>query len=531
MKRFLSLFLAFVTVLTVMPVVTVHGVDIEDGAAPESVMATVESSNEITLYPEAGLLTVKEHFAALRTYSFASVDSFEEAAVELRDQIIAREDVIEIEFAVDLDRIQTAINDLYDAATVHCDISTSGDYIRCGGVSWSAGAYISGYGDNYIFHVTYEMEYFTTAEQEAELNVAVDELLAELDLWDADDYGKITGVYDYLCDNITYDYDNLYDNEYLLKHTAYAALINKTSVCQGYALLFYRLMLELDVDARVIFGIGNGGAHAWNIVKLDDKYYNLDSTWDAGRNEYDWFLLGSDNFDDHISDDKFLSAEFQNQHPIDENDYVYQPPHIHEYIAIVTPPTCTEEGYTTYTCVCGDLYTSDTVEKLSHNYGDWVVTTEPTCTEAGEKTKTCADCGDEITEDVPETGHTPTVDEAKEPTCTETGLTEGAHCFVCDVVLTQQEIIEKLSHNYINGECERCGEDEVTANYADINGDDEITARDAAMTYAIVNGKLEADEAQFVAADVNGDGEVTARDAAMIYAYVNGKLASFPVEN
>ena len=76
--------------------------------------------------------------------------------------------------------------------------------------------------------------------------------------------------------------------------TAYGALIDRTCVCQGYAALLYRLLLELGVDNRVLTGTGNGGGHAWNIVELDDVYYNVDPTWDAGRTEYDYFLKCSE---------------------------------------------------------------------------------------------------------------------------------------------------------------------------------------------------------------------------------------------
>ncbi len=84
--------------------------------------------------------------------------------------------------------------------------------------------------------------------------------------------------------------------------------------------------------------------------------------------------------------------------------------------------------------------------------------------------------------------------------------------------------------------CTACG-DSYKDNYTDVleyvigdvNSDGEITARDAAMAYAIVNGKYDPSDSRTLAANVNGDGEITARDAAMIYACVNGKLASFPV--
>jgi hypothetical protein len=40
----------------------------------------------------------------------------------------------------------------------------------------------------------------------------------------------------------------------------------------------------------------------------------------------------------------------------------------HNYISVITPPTCTEQGYTTYTCDCGDMYVGDYVEALNHSY-------------------------------------------------------------------------------------------------------------------------------------------------------------------
>ena len=51
-----------------------------------------------------------------------------------------------------------------------------------------------------------------------------------------------------------------------------------------------------------------------------------------------------------------------------EADPDYTAPHEHSYEAVVTAPTCTEGGYTTYTCACGDTYTADETEALGHNY-------------------------------------------------------------------------------------------------------------------------------------------------------------------
>ena len=63
----------------------------------------------------------------------------------------------------------------------------------------------------------------------------------------------------------------------------------------------------------------------------------------------------------------------------------------HDYQAAVTAPTCTEKGYTTYTCaICGEKETRE-VSALGHDYQTAV--TAPTCTEAGFTTHTCSRCG------------------------------------------------------------------------------------------------------------------------------------------
>ena len=93
--------------------------------------------------------------------------------------------------------------------------------------------------------------------------------------------------------------------------------------------------------------------------------------------------------------------------------------HAHNYEAVITAPTCTEGGYTTYTCECGDSYIGDYVDAL---------------------------------------GHTEEIIPGKEATCTETGLTEGKKCSVCGEITVQQEVVDALGHDFAEGTCTRCGE-------------------------------------------------------------------------
>ena len=78
--------------------------------------------------------------------------------------------------------------------------------------------------------------------------------------------------------------------------------------------------------------------------------------------------------------------------------------HTHSYKDVVTAPTCTEKGYTTHTCACGDSYVDTYTDALGHAWDNGKVTKEPTETETGVKTFTCTRCGETKTEVIPATG-------------------------------------------------------------------------------------------------------------------------------
>ncbi len=124
----------------------------------------------------------------------------------------------------------------------------------------------------------------------------------------------------------------------------------------------------------------------------------------------------------------------------------------HSYVLTSSTATCTEAGTATYTCTkCGDSYTEDVPAKGHTEVIDAAV--EPTCTETGlTEGKHCSVCNEVLVKQnvVPAKGHTEVIDAAVEPTCTETGLTEGKHCSVCNEVLVAQTVVDKLPHDFGN---------------------------------------------------------------------------------
>lgn len=140
----------------------------------------------------------------------------------------------------------------------------------------------------------------------------------------------------------------------------------------------------------------------------------------------------------------------------------------HQYDTIVTAPTCTESGYTTYTCsLCGDSFVDDEIVALKHD----IIIDEAvpsTCTETGlTEGQHCSRC-DEVTvkqETTPRLKHIVVVKDAVAPTCTQTGLTSGCYCENCDEITVTQEIVPELGHvgsdivveNIVASECEKAG--------------------------------------------------------------------------
>lgn len=131
--------------------------------------------------------------------------------------------------------------------------------------------------------------------------------------------------------------------------------------------------------------------------------------------------------------------------------------------------TCTENGYTgdTYCNDCGWLvFLGKNIEAPGHDYKN-VAEVPATCVAEGTAaTQQCKRCDYIVPAQslpIDPKNHANIVkDVAVAPTCTETGLTEGSHCSVCNKILVAQKTVSALNHsftNYISNDDATCTED------------------------------------------------------------------------
>ena len=147
----------------------------------------------------------------------------------------------------------------------------------------------TGYSSKYLVNgqcVEIDLKYNSTADDlesaKQRFDAAAQNLITGADSLDSN-YEKEKYVHDALASAVTYDLTAD------MNQSAYSALVNGKSVCAGYARAYQYLLQQLGIPCYYCTGY-SGGDHAWNIVKLDDGYYNVDVTWDdAAAIRYDYF--------------------------------------------------------------------------------------------------------------------------------------------------------------------------------------------------------------------------------------------------
>ena len=238
----------------------------------------------------------------------------------LHDAILNRDDMVCLQYRGSGSAMDNFSKERLKSAFSLDDPDTSSDYDYMYYTHKASQISIRGVGN--LYFVTYHFDYLQTQEQDAMVEREVKRILEAQINKKMSDYKKIKIIHDYMVTHIEYDTSTQ-------QNTPYYALIEKRSACQGYAALFYKMMTEAGVPCRVITGKALDGLHAWNIVELNGKWYNIDVTWDdpigaSGVNlkqQYKYFLKADSDFRDHVRDEEFNSSTFYNVYPMAKQSY------------------------------------------------------------------------------------------------------------------------------------------------------------------------------------------------------------------
>lgn len=141
--------------------------------------------------------------------------------------------------------------------------------------------YLSGYDDTL----------FWTGVEDA-LSV-VDDSMSELE--------KAIALHEYIVVNCEYDYANYLAGTLPREvYSAYGVLANHKAVCQGYALAYKLLLNRVGIECCMV--TSDEMNHAWNLIKLDGQYYQVDTTWDdpvwdrLGLVSHNYMFLSDETF-------------------------------------------------------------------------------------------------------------------------------------------------------------------------------------------------------------------------------------------
>ncbi|GLC90191.1 transglutaminase domain-containing protein [Lysinibacillus piscis] len=168
-----------------------------------------------------------------------------------------------------------------------------------------------------------EQSYLMTPEQAAYVDKNVQAVVDIIKQKSSTAIEKVRAVNDYIVSNTVYT-----EQTKSSPHSAYTVLAEHSGVCQGYALLAHAMLTKLGIETQYVVGYVGQEGHAWNLVKLDEAWYHLDTTWNdpvpdrKGAIRYRYFLVDDRTMaEDHtwiVKDyPKATSTQYQYYHQVD----------------------------------------------------------------------------------------------------------------------------------------------------------------------------------------------------------------------
>lgn len=283
-------------------------------------------------------------------------------------------------------------------------------------------------------------------------------------------YEKVKSIHDEICKMTTYT------SGVPMAHQPTGVFLNGQAVCEGYAEAFKLLCDRENIPCILVVGTGDGGAHKWNYVQMEDgKWYGMDVTWDdqGAIVYYDFFLTGAESINAVFSQTKFGNGTDTTGNHINSGT------HFSNSDFALTYPTISTQSYTGVIQMWNSKASFDNANGFMFIPKDAVAREQILCTYSSWAV------------------NAPSTNKA-----TVTGVTTGGKVTITSPVSMVYTIV-------------RLG---------DVNKDNSVNDTDYSNVRDVVTCKtgVYTDKVQFAAADVNGDGVIDAFDAIQIDCEING---------
>lgn len=187
----------------------------------------------------------------------------EEFAFRVVEHLENKDEVINFNYKIDYDSISTEeLNIAIEEA-----LEITDDYTKYTVKNWK----VKVRGNSQTVDVEIEVDYHSSRNEDDFVFQRSEDIVNSLISPGMNIHQKIKVITDYIARNVYYD-------DYKVKYSAYDALRNGSSTCQGYALLTYILLNEAGIENQIVIGDLGNQSHAWNLVNVDGDWYHLDLT-------------------------------------------------------------------------------------------------------------------------------------------------------------------------------------------------------------------------------------------------------------
>ncbi len=150
----------------------------------------------------------------------------------------------------------------------------------------SPGQYLSSYSisyrnlSSYYIEIKYDGDINEIKKQRKMVKEKIPKIIGKIIKPSMTNKEKQKAIHDYIVENTYYDKKYIDNNETGVEvHTAYGALIKGKAVCDGYAIAMKDMLDYVGIENIIVTGKARNQPHAWNLIKIDNKWLHTDPTW------------------------------------------------------------------------------------------------------------------------------------------------------------------------------------------------------------------------------------------------------------